>query len=72
MNERLKDLASQAGQEAALNNFVELIVKSIISDVQCFSSNSIDCGDQWVETEGEIAYNQAVEDIVDHIRRNFL
>lgn len=72
MNEHLKDSESQTGQEAALNNFVELVVKSIISDIEYFSSNSIDCGDHWVETEGEIAYNQAVEDIVDHIRRNFL
>ncbi len=64
------DWASDYTQEMEV--FIEKLVKSIIKDVECFSSNSIECGDQWVETEGNIGYNQAIEHVVDHIRRNFL
>ena len=64
------DWATDYTQEMEV--FVEKLVKSIIEDVASYASNSIECGDQWVETEGNIGYNQAIEHVVDHIKRNFL
>jgi hypothetical protein len=52
--------------------FIEKLLKSIIEDVNYHSSNSVECSDQLVETEGDIGYNQAIEHISGYIRRNYL
>lgn len=52
--------------------FVKKLVTSIITDVECFSSANIESNVQSVETDGDIGYNQAVEQIADHIKRKFL
>ena len=55
-----------------METFVSKLVTAIISDVECFSSHSIDSNDARVETEGDIGYNQAVEQISEYIKKQYL
>ena len=64
------DWASDYTEE--METFVKKLVEKIISDIECFSSLSCESSLPYVETEGNIGYNQAIEHVVDHIRRNFL
>lgn len=55
-----------------METFVKSLLEEIIADIQCYSSLSIEGSSPHVESVEDIAYNQAIEHAVDHIRRNFL
>lgn len=64
------DWASDYTKE--METFVSKLVTAIIADVDCFSSESIDSSNMWVETEGDIGYNQAVEQISEYLKKEYL
>ena len=55
-----------------METFVKSLISLIIEDVKCYSSANVDSSVQWVETEGDIGYNEAIDHVVDHIKRKFL
>ena len=55
-----------------METFVKSLISLIIEDVKCYSSANVESSMQWVETEGDICYNEAIDQVVDHIKRKFL